>query len=86
MCLVKLSSVGMGACLCVCHHQPNLLSVYVMEAILEVLTKVAPRDVCMFVHGRSRVCMGVCMSVHLPFPVSTRQLLVCVFVCICMLS
>ena len=72
MCLVKLSSVGLG----VCHHQPNLLSVHVMVAILEVLIKVGPRDVRVFVHARSRMGMSVCMC--LPFPVSTRQLLVCV--------
>ena len=57
MCLVKLSSVGKG----VCHHQPNLVSVHVMEEILEVLTKGAPQDVCVFVHARSEVSMGVCM-------------------------
>ena len=76
MCLVKLSSVGMGVC--ACHHQPNLLSVYVMDAILEMLTKGAPQDVCVFVHARSRVGVGVYVCVCQPFPVFTRHLLECV--------
>ena len=42
----------MGVCMCACYYQPNLLSVCVMEAILEVLTRVSLRDVCLFVHAR----------------------------------
>ena len=67
---------------CVSYQQPNLLSVYKMKAILEVLIK-APRDVCVFVHARSRVGMDMCMRVCLQFPISTRQLLVCLYGYIC---
>ena len=38
----------------------NYLYVYVIEAILEVVTRSAPRDVCVFVHAKSKVGIGVC--------------------------
>ena len=56
---VQVVKCGTSVYMRVCHHQPNLLSVYVMEAILEVLTRGAPQDVCVFVHARSRVGMDV---------------------------
>ena len=64
-------------CMCVCHHQPNLVSVYVMEAILEVLTVGGPRDVCVYVHARSRAGVGVCLD--LPSPVDS-YLCACLYV------
>ena len=50
------------------HHQLNLLFVYVMEAILELLTKNAPRDVCV------SVCVSVCVCLCVS---------VCVCLCVC---
>ena len=52
----------------------SYLYAYVMEALLKVLKKGAPQNVCVYVHARSSVGMGVCVSSSL----SSRQLLVCV--------
>ena len=60
--------------MCVCHHQPNLVSVYVMEAILDVLTVGASRDTSVFMYARSRLGMSVCLCVcvcHFLSPVDT---------------
>ena len=65
--------------MCVCHHKPNLVSVYVMEAILKVLTVGLPGDVCVFVYARSRVvwvCVCACFC-HFPSPVDSH-------LCVCM--
>ena len=78
---VQAKSVSMG--MSVCLHQPNLLSVHVMEAILEVQTRGAPRAVCVFVHVRPRVVTGVFMCVSAIYRLS--YLCVCVL-CICMLT
>ena len=67
--------------MCVCHHQPNIVSVYVMEVILKVLTVGAPRDACVFLHVRSRVGVGVCIG-HLPSPVDS-YLCVCLYAYVC---
>ena len=54
------------------------LRVHVIKALLKVLKRGAPQDVCVFVHARSIVGMGVC----LPSSLTTRQLLVrvCMYV------
>ena len=84
--MCKLASAGMGVCVSSLTKSivDSYLSVYVLEAILEVITRGAPRNVRVVVHARSRVGMDVCIRVCLPFLVSSRQLLV--FVCICMLT
>ena len=63
-----------------CHHQQNLVSVYAMDANLEMLAGGAPRDVCVFVHARSRVgmCMRACVC-RFPSPVDSY-----LCVCLCM--
>ena len=53
----------------------SYLCVYVMKALLEVPKGSANRDVCVFVHARSMVGMGVCVVIF-----------TLMHVCICILT
>ena len=83
MCKLLDLGVGMAAYVCLSSSTKppvdSYLSVYVMEALMEVLTRGTLRDVCVFVHARSRVGMGVCMCLCLPFPTFQNS-----YLCVCM--
>ena len=56
----------------------SYLSVYVIVALLHILKRSVPRDVCVFIQPTLRVGMGMCMHVCLAFPFSSKQILVCI--------
>ena len=74
----------MGVCVCLSHthtHTSVYLFVYVMEAILAVLTRGALRDVRVCLSTRDQGRIWVCFSAI--SRLQYREPHVCVFVCIC---
>ena len=59
-----------------------LLILYVIEVLLEVLKRGAPRDVGVFVHARLSVGIGVCMCVRLNLHSPVDSYL-CMYVYVC---
>ena len=79
--LVQAIKYGCGY---VCQSSSNkspvdsYLYLYVMEALLEVLRRGTPRNVCVFGHARSSVGASAYMRVCLSSSLSSRLQLVCI--------